>query len=328
MPQDIEFHLPFPVHVSPEEDHARTRALAWARHHELITTPSDEHRFTSWDIAGLMARWAPCAVGAGLDLAVNAVNVLTIVDDQLDGSLATRPEEVTGVCGQFRRITHAKDPLRAAATAGPLARAYADVLSRLYTGRSSYFRAKTASQWSGFLDACVEETYNRADRHTPSRDEYFITRRRSGVVPPMIGMVEAACNFEVPRRIYELPASRRMVEIVADVVDAINDVHSVEKEEHRGDVHNLVLVIEHETGASRAACLAEIVELVGAWTTEFLSLEGDLDQYVTDAADRTVARLFVDALRAIMPGYCDWSATTRRYSDTIPATEPAYSSVL
>jgi hypothetical protein len=77
----------------------------------------------------------------------------------------------------------------------------------------------------------------------------------------------------------------------------MNAVFSPEKEELRGDFHNLVLVTEHVSSCSR-------------------------DTASTDA--------MVSGMQSAMRGYYDWSRRTQRYAPTgfIPADQPAYLNVV
>lgn len=98
----------------------------------------------------------------------------------------------------------------------------------------------------------MDEPRDRARGEVPTFDAYLAQRRKSGIVYPMIGMTEAAYGFEVSRRAYGTHPLPRMIEGAVDVVNSTNDVYSLEKEVSRGDVHNLVLVLERERGGPRA----------------------------------------------------------------------------
>ncbi|MFI6764712.1 terpene synthase family protein [Streptomyces sp. NPDC050355] len=136
---------------------------------------------------------------------------------------------------------------------GPLVAAFAEVWRRLSQGASAEWIDRTARHWDWYFDAYAEEADNRAHRRIPTVEEHFALRRKSGFVYAMIDLSQKAHGFELPRHAYDDPVLRRMLDITADVVDTLNDVHSVEKEESRGDLHNLVLAIERESGCDRRA---------------------------------------------------------------------------
>ncbi|MFF3066882.1 hypothetical protein [Kitasatospora sp. NPDC057936] len=320
MPQDTAFTLPFRTLTSPDADAARHRSLLWCRRQGLIAEPVDEVRFLRWDIAGLMAAWNPRASGAQLDLTVDAVVVATFLDDHVDGPLADQPDQVAAVCSDFATViaTGGRPP----AGAGPLIRAFGDVWQRLADGASPAWLERTGQHWQWYLGAYAQEAHNRARRRVPTRAEYAELRRRSGFVYAMIDLSQKAYGFELPRRLYADAVVRRMLDITADVVDTLNDVHSVEKEESRGDLHNLVLVIENELGSDRADSVREIQGMISAWCEEFLALEQRLLSTV-GLRDTATALRIADCMRTAMSGYLEWSRTTRRYSHLVPAGEPA-----
>jgi hypothetical protein len=327
VPQDITINLPFPQRISADVDGARERAVRWARRHGLITGPVDERRFVSWDIAGLMARWAPLATGPALDMVVDAVNVATMLDDQFDGPLADQPDEVARACADFHAVVRAETPRPGA---GPLSRAFADAWTRLCAGRSAYWRDREAAYWSWYFDAYVEETRDRALNRVLPRGEFLTQRHKSGLVYPMVGMTESAYGFEVTRRTHELPVVARMYELTADVIDTTNDLYSLEKEETRGDTHNLVTVLTRERDGASEEQVAEVVAQVESWCAEFVALERQLGAACSGLAEAEAADAYrlTDIMRSSMRGHLDWYAHTDRYRALIPVGEAAYTNLL
>lgn len=320
MPQDTVFHLPFASHVGPDVAGARQRSLAWCRRRSLVTHPVDEERFLRWDIAGLMAAWAPRAARDRLDLAVDAVVVATFLDDQFDGPLAAQPRRVATVCQAFTDVITSGGI--APPGAGPLVGAFADVWRRLADQASPAWLENEGRHWQWYLDAYTEEAGNRAHRRIPTWAEYFALRRRSGFVYAMVGLSQKAYGFELPPHLYADATVRRLLDITADVVDTLNDVHSVEKEESRGDLHNLVLIIEHELGCDRNAAIVEVQGLIGNWSAEFVALERTL-RSATPQHDTGLVALLTDCMRSAMSGYLHWSRACLRYSRLVPPGEPA-----
>ncbi|AOR30019.1 hypothetical protein BFF78_02055 [Streptomyces fodineus] len=257
MPQDIVFHLPFAPEVGPDADGARRRSLDWCRRQGLVAHPVDQERFLRWDIAGLMAAWVPRAAGDRLDLTVDAVVVATLLDDPFDGPLAAQPRRVAAACRAFTDVitSGAGAGAGAPAGAGPLVCAFGQVCRRLAYQASPAWLESTGRHWQRYLNAYAVEAGNRAQHRIPTRAEHFALRRDSGFVQAMPDLSQKAYDFELPPHLSTDPKVRRMLDITADVVDTVNDVHSVEKEESRGDVHNLVLVIEHELGCDRDAAI-------------------------------------------------------------------------
>jgi hypothetical protein len=329
MPQDIEFNVPFQVRVNPDEEAARDRNLAWARIHGLVDDEESARRYLSWDIAGLMARWVPAAGPPELDLTIDAVIVATVLDDQVD--VGTSPDLVERICSPLFDVMHRG--ANSAALRVPLVTAFTDVWRRLIDGMPEGWKERTREGWARYFNAYAEESRYRAKVGPPMRAEHFALRRKSGFVSPMLDLTERALACPLPERVRATPELDAFLTITADVVDTLNDVHSLEKEELRGDCHNLVLVVEHERGCSRREALCEVRDEIHSWLNQFVMLASEFPQLYESLRLTTNERSRTDRMVAgmqhAMSGYYDWSRRTRRYApeNLIPADRPAYPDV-
>ena len=197
-----------------------------------------------------------------------------------------------------------------------------------------WWRDLTREHWTESVEAHVSETGNRMRGTRPGRAEHFTLRRRSGYVTPMIELAHRALGFTPPERFLRTTVTRTMAMIAEDVIDTTNDVHSAEKEEARGDFHNLVFVVERERLCTRAEALAEIAADIGAWTREFQRLTAGLpDLYAAlglAGQERERADRHVEAMRNAMRGHYDWSRQSARYAaaNRIPPGQPAYADLI
>src|SRR5437763_5927942 len=112
-------------------------------------------------------------------------------------------------------------------------------------------------------------------------EEYSVVRRRYGYVHAKLDWTESGYGFETNGRTYEMPVVQRMLDITSGFVAIGNDLHSLEKEEQRGDKHNLVTVIANEQHCTREQGLAETIRLIDSWCAEFVQLERQLDEACT-----------------------------------------------
>ncbi len=329
-PRDIDLDIPFPAGMSPDAAGAWQRNLDWAQASMLIPDETAMRRYLSWDIASLMSRWIPEATGEGLDIAVDMTVAATILDDQFDSRLAMRPDETARICAEITAVMAPDDP---GPPASPLAGAFAHAWGRLIRGMPGWWQDLTREHWIESIDASVTEAENRLRGLRPSRGDYFTLRRRSGYVVPMIELAHRALGFTPPERFLRTPVGQAMGMIAVDVIDTTNDVHSVEKEEARGDFHNLVLVVERERSCTRAEALTEISADISAWTGEFQRLAAGLpDVYAAlglTRRERERADRHVQALRSAMRGHYDWSRQTGRYTaaNKIPSSQQAFADV-
>ncbi|MFY1830862.1 terpene synthase family protein [Myxococcus fulvus] len=326
----VNFPLPFVSLCSPDRDAARQRNFDWARGFGLVANEVDERRYRSWDIADLAARWLPQASGAELDLAVDAIVVGTLIDEQFDGARDLLPAQVRADCETLLAILQVEG--RPPPPVGVLAAALADVWTRTCRGASLEWRRRAARHWRWFLEAFPEEARWRQGSVKLTRDSFLALRRKSGLVYMMMDLTEKANGFETTERARQVPGVQRLLDLTADLIDTMNDVCSVEKERARGDVHNLVLVLHAEQGGSREGALVEAHDSMRRWCEEFIQIAAGLPeacarQQLSRAETDNLLRL-VQGLEENIGGHPDWYRTTRRYEGVIPRGEPSYSSNL
>ncbi|MFD5554646.1 hypothetical protein ACFWIA_12505 [Streptomyces sp. NPDC127068] len=314
---------PFPARVSPDRDAARQRNLSWARRHGLVDDAADETRYVSWDIADLMARWLPAATGPDLDLGVDALSFAAVLDDQFDGPLHDRPPAARAARDELAGIL---DTPELNTATSPLGQAFRDLWQRQANGRSPAWQRRAATHWRWFFEAFEQESVNRRCHTTPSLSDYLILRRRSGLVYGMLDLVEAAYGFETTPEDRRAPAVRRLLTLCADVIDTVNDIHSLAKEESRGDVHNVILIIQHESGLTRQEAIDRARIMVKLWCRRFIRIESQITNL--PLASYSARLRLIAAMRDAMGGFPHWSASSARYTDLIPANLPAYRQVL
>jgi 5-epi-alpha-selinene synthase len=103
-----------------------------------------------------------------------------------------------------------------------------------------------------------------------------------------------------------------------NVVCWANDIISLEKEVQRGDVHNLVLVLQQKLDLSLQEAIDRAAEMYNAEIQTFVKLEPHLPSFgkPVDANLRT----FVSVLRTRMRGNLDWSLESGRYQSAIDSS--------
>lgn len=332
MPQNVHFRFPVAFRLSPDLERARTRNLEWVRSHRLATTDEAVARYDSWDMTKLAAYMYPYATGADLDLAADLMGFRFPFDDQFEGPLGNDPARAARICHEMTAVVH--DPEALSADASPAARAFADMWRRSIDGMSSAWRSRAAHNWEYYFNAYPNEAIARR-RGTPlSRQEYLHLRRGSSGGRTVVDMCERLGGFEVPPGAFHSPELRTMRRIATDVPAFCNDVHSVEKEAARGDVHNLVLVVQNERHCPLPEAIDAVQGLIDDQLDTFERLWTRIpelsDRLGLDADRRTAADRYVETMALWMPGYHQWAVETARYAahGVIPADEPAYPEAL
>ncbi|MFE2854381.1 terpene cyclase [Streptomyces lavendulae] len=328
MPQDIEFHLPFPTSLSPDLEGARQRNLAWVRRTGLVREGRSLEWYAAWDMPLLAAHGFPYARGAALDLCVDAMAFFFVFDDQFDGPLGRDPARAAAVCRQLIDIVHGAVP---AAGADACSVAFADLWARSTDGAHPGWVVRTAHEWEYYFATQAHEAIGRL-RGTPADMETYLQVRRgiAGTDLPL-SLGERAAGIPVPAAAFHSPQLRIMRQAAIDVTFMCNDVYSLEKEEARGDMDNLVLVIEHTRSCTRGEAVSAARGEVERRVERFRELAHQVPamclQLGLTAPERTAVATYVEVMEAWMSGYHAWQTQTRRYTgalQTIPHTGPGY----
>ncbi|WP_007516020.1 terpene synthase family protein [Pseudofrankia saprophytica] len=328
MPQDVAFDLPFPLRVHQDMEGARARNLAWVRRHGLVGGERSVDWYTSWDIPRLAAYGFPDATGPGLDLCTDAMAFFFVFDDQLDGPLGRAPDRVARVCQGLIDIIHGTSPRHGD---DPCSVAFADLWRRSTHGASPAWAARVASEWEYYFAAHAHEALNRR-RGVPADMEQYLQVRRgiAGTTLPL-SLGEHAAGLTLPPAVFHSPQLRIMREIAIDITLMCNDVYSLEKEEARGDMDNLVLVLEHTRHYTRDEAVAAAQGEVHRRCTRFQELAHDVPAMCTHlalpATQRATVTTYVGVLTAWICGYHAWETETLRYTtalEVLPRTGPGF----
>ncbi|MFE2285572.1 terpene cyclase [Streptomyces sp. NPDC059443] len=242
MPQDIEFHLPFPTALNPNLAAARERNLAWVQDVGLVGEGRSLEWYASWDMPRLAAAGVPYAQGPALDLCADSMALFFVFDDQFDGALGQDPARAAAVCQTMTDIVHGTLP---GPGADACSRAFADIWARSIDGAHPGWVVRCAHEWEYYFATQAHEAIGRL-RGTPADMETYLQVRRgiAGTDLPL-SLGERAAGIHIPAAAFHSPQLRIMRQAAIDVTFMCNDVYSLEKEEARGDMDILVLVIEH-----------------------------------------------------------------------------------
>lgn len=329
MPQDISFRFPVAPQLSPDLDSARARNLEWVRAQGLATTDQAISRYTSWDMAKLAAYMYPYAVGADLELAADLMGFWFPFDDQFEGPLGHNPAAASTICAEMIAIVH--HPHEAMPnSAPPAAKAFSDVWQRSLDGMSRAWQARAAHHWEYYFACYPNEAIARDTGTMPDRRTYLHLRRGSSGGETVVDMCERLGHFEVPAIAFHSPQLLAMRRISTDIPAFCNDVHSVEKEISRGDVDNLVLIVQHERQCPLPEAIAAVQDLVNQRLATFSQLQDQLallgDQLGLIERERAAVERYAQTMALWVAGYHQWAVETARYATQgiIPANQPGY----
>ena len=317
MPQDVPFVIPFDASVSPFLRPAGTRHLEWVRDRGLVRSDAGLREYLSWDLPQAAARTYPYASADDLAMLMNWFSLAFLFDDQFDAKAEGHADRVAEVAREMITV-----PFRPAGTAPdvtcPITFAWAEVWAELSDGMSETWCNRFASSWARFLAAHADEVRLSAGGAVPTVEEYLELRRRTVGIHHSIDAAERSRRFEVPAQVQAHPLMREMRAVAADAIALMNDVHSLEREERRGDPHNLVTVLRYRRGCSRQAAVDEVVRMTSERLGCYLALEARTpalcDELGLSTEQRDAVAMGVEGIRNWIRGNYDWALATGRYA--------------
>ncbi|AZQ74373.1 terpene cyclase [Streptomyces luteoverticillatus] len=328
MPQDIEFRLPFPSSVSRDLEGARQRNLAWVRRMGLVREGRSLQWFASWDMPLLAACGFPYAQGPALDLCADAMAFFFVFDDQFDGPLGQDPARAAAVSQQLIDIVHGTAP---APGADACSVAFADLWARCTDGAHPGWVARTAFEWEYYFATQAHEAIGRLRGAPADMETYLQVRRGIAGTDLPLSLGERAAGVTVPASALHSPQLRIMRQAAIDVTFMCNDVYSLEKEEARGDMDNLVLVLEHAQTCTRdeavTAARSEVDQRVERFREQVRQVPAMCLQLGLTGPQREAVTTYVEVMGFWMTGYHAWQTQTRRYTSALrilPHAGPGY----
>jgi hypothetical protein len=172
-----------------------------------------------------------------------------------------------------------------------------------------------------YLAATVWEAINRVQGAVPDLETYLVMRRLTNALQTDTCLIELAEATRLPPDVFKHQHLQRLMQASENIVAWGNDIVSLAKEMQCGDVHNLVLVLQHAYGCSLQEAVHRATAMHNAELQVFLDLESRLPSF-SAAVDRNLA-CYVAVLHARMRGSLDWASTSGRYRrHAPPSTSP------
>ncbi|MFI0743434.1 hypothetical protein ACH4PU_36000 [Streptomyces sp. NPDC021100] len=326
MPQGVEFDIPFPPALNPNLERARPGHMAWLREQGLIRTTHEAELYLFMQISEATAYTYNRADPDELRLALDMVGWTALFNDQFDGPTGKQPERTRAVCQELVQLT--RRPPGAGEPKTAATRAWVDVWRRSCHRMSEAWRERAAANWREYIASHTDETDNRTTSSRPSAEEYPRLRRATVGMGPYLDLTERVYHAELPAQLDQHPALNRMRTLATDVVWLIDDVHSVEREQARGDVHNFVLLLERDR--SRPEAIGSIQARVAQATAEFRQLETRSkalpDELGLTGSQAQALTCYLASMRDFMSGTYQWLRTSPRFrpAGVIPPERPGH----
>lgn len=305
---------PFPARISPHADAVHEGTCEWLVRFGLGGASSQERESIA-QVAYLAARFHPDASFQILQLISNWYAWFFSQDDECDKSeLSCNPTKLTMLHSRLLTILSDAIPNR---NDHAIAHALYDLRVCSQQMVSSCWMEQLIAGIGEYFATMVWEANNRQQGLMPSLDTYMRLRPVTGGLPIEQVLAKISCNIILPTHIQHHPYVQHITLLADQVICWVNDLLSFNKELQQGDVHNLVIVLQHEQQLSRAAAVEYVITLHNIAVQHFVTLveHPSACAHGIDEADDTLQR-YVHMLQIRIAGHADWATQALRYQVT------------
>ncbi|MGH3697378.1 MAG: terpene synthase family protein [Pseudonocardiaceae bacterium] len=323
--------LPFPRRINPLAEAVERHIRAWARRFGLVSSDAAARRFDDSDYGGFAARAYCTAAHEDLALCAEWLSWYALLDDQLsEGTYNTAQAWEHALPGLCTAVLHPEQDTDSQAS--PAVRALADMCRRTFSRTpSTWYERFAAHLLSTLRSLAAEATADRRLNGDLDIEQYLALRRATAGVPFYVDLIELAEHAEVPEAAWRTPAFQELVAATTDLVCLHNDLYSLDKELARGNVLNLVLVLERVHGMTRNQALEAVAARATQRVDQFCAARHQLQASlphigVDNAAIEKIGRC-VTGMQDWVNGNLEWCQYTPRYGHveyTEAGNQPSY----
>lgn len=306
--ESLNLWCPFEEAINPHATQTQQATTAWARRFGLLPSMQAALRFDRFRFATLMARAYPHAPLPTLQIIADFNSWAFLIDDYNERQLGCDPLMQTRF---HNRLLAILDGGTTTDYEAPFFRALADLSVRLRAVRDAGWMARFRYCVDDTLRASRWEALNRVAFRVPTERQYKLMRPYTSGVYCYLPLIELAEDMTLPDAVYYHPTIQRIARAANHVICWSNDIISFAREHANNDVHNLVIVIQHQRRASLHQAISLVAEHHDAAVQTFLRLRAQIPRFGR-TLDGHVER-YVRGLMYWMRANMDWSAETMRY---------------
>ncbi|GGV55956.1 terpene synthase family protein [Streptomyces spectabilis] len=296
-------------------DLAQHEALDWSQKTGLVRSPGEWAWAAAWNVAAFAAR--VYADADDLALAAQWILWMDVIDDAVEtltpaGTMALlEPLTCVFVYGE-----HRPDGCSADSLAEPLA----DLWRRTKAGMSETWCDRISRLWQQCAAAMPWEAAIRAAGKPPPLDDYIHHRATAGAAHLALALTEGLYKYELPDALHHSGPLNVLRMLACDQICWANDLFSLDREVQRGDVLNLVLVLEQAPhGLSRTHALETTLHMANERMQALMLLVDTLPAYQRalrlHPAERTLMDQAVDTIEQWVAGSLEFHRLSTRHTD-------------
>jgi hypothetical protein len=235
-------------------------------------------------------------------------------DDRFDRTpLSADPAAARLVVDRCLRVTAQARTGRAAPAEepDPFGEAFADLVTWAGRPMGPAWREHFLADLDEWLRSYVAETCHRAEGYVLAPADLIAHKRRCMADTVNCDLFERVATGELSPLARQI--LRPLVDVGMDILGAVNDIVSLNRERARRDSHNLVISLACHQGMTEEAAVEEIRRLVSAWSAELARLRDALPADPALHAEQQIIADWAHYRCAFVRGYHDWTLQTGRY---------------
>lgn len=302
-------YCPFPLIISDHVEALEDHTLKWLRRFNLITDATACQHFRTMKIGWLVSHAYPDACVEGLQIVILWTTLFLLLDDYSEtAGLSNHPEAMEGVYGRFLDILRGT---AVSAEDGGLSHGLKDLRTQMLQ--------RTSQAWMDRFVQCVEqsckawvwEATNRKRGIIPDKATYLRMRPFSSGLYAGFELIEMTGRMELPQAVRMHPDIQRLCLTANYVFSWANDLFSLASERRQRDVHNLVLILQHEEQLTLDEAIQHVIAMHDNEMRHLLVIERRLPSFGVDV-DRDIQR-YVSTIHSMLRSNLEWLQTTGRY---------------
>ncbi len=275
-PYALIFEYPWPDLVNPHFDQMKEDLESWLDTDFTFLSVKTRESYKRMGLHGATARMLAIAPTYEHASACNRFMIWITTFDDYCGLCTV--EEVDDIHKRIMGILKGNQPL-------PDAHPHDKIMAQI---RDEYL-AVTSPEWletfTFFMDRYIKygmraEAPYKTTGTFPPRNYYMIFREYSIAMYAYEPWAELGLGFVLPKEISAHPVIQRIQALTCRIMSWQNDVYSLKKEiARKGEVINLVLIIQHEENISLEEATQKVVSIHNEDVAEFVALHENLPDF-------------------------------------------------
>ncbi|MGC4997427.1 germacradienol/geosmin synthase Cyc2 [Streptomyces sp. DT195] len=316
-----DFHMPFPLELSPHLDAARQNLVTWCHGTGILSEGVwDEDKLAAYDLALCSAGLDPDATPEALDLSARWLAWGTYGDDYYPLVYGHRRDLAAA------RLTTARlsqcmavDGQPAVVPANAMERGLIDLWALTTAAMTVEQRRTLKAAVDAMTESWVWELSNQMQNRVPDPVDYLEMRRATFGSDLTLSLCRMGQGPAIPPEVYRSGPVRSLENAAIDYACLINDVFSYQKEiEYEGEIHNAILVVQNFFGVDYPAALAVVHDLMTQRMQQFEHVVAHelpvlYDDFHLSGEARAAMGHYVLDLQNWLAGILNWHREVDRY---------------